>query len=322
MTPTKTRSDKEPMRDAVTELTNAIEEAQCAQRAIPVTPPGFVEPLRFIEKRASSLRTLELQSTSVRVDRNGKIIVGNEVNNAGETIAIEKAIFLNSRACQAGMGLTYLEHLTPKFVGQDGSKTMYFSDQPFYFLTVDPAEIKVVADGDDAPVLPVPVSLAQIDRDNQKSLCFSCTLTRKEQKLRGEHQTAKEVIAAILSGVPRALDAMAVQAILSKSPSQFSLSAAASSGARFDDLRALIGRNGRGALIRQDGTLTASGVRAELTPTMDETIVGDWSRSMGLIGPDISILVDRMSLDGDVNITAWVSVDVAIPNVSRFWVAQ
>lgn len=298
-------------------LLSAIQEAQGAMPYVARHTPGIDEP-QYLPKKAASLRTLMLSSTSVRVDRAGKIIVGSTANMAGETITIEKAIFQGSRFAQAGGTLVFLpEHAQPVETGLTGMVAM--RNEPVSFSVVNPADLELVADDDDATDSTLPVFVSTIDRTGQKSYGVSFKLSRADQKARGEQTTADEMLASIVAGLSKVVDSLAMQAILATTPANFSLAAAAAAGVRFGELRALVGTDATAAEIRTDGHLTAAGIEAELTDTMTETVIGDFSKAAAVIGPDLQILVSRLNKNGDVTVTAWLSADAVCPAAGRFW---
>ncbi len=296
-----------------------------AQRALPYDVrhrPGMDEP-QLLPKRAAALRTLVMKQTSVRVDKDGKIIVGTGGNMAGETISIEKAIFRGSRFAQAGGNLVFLpEHDDPKFIesGSD-SKIMTLRSEPVSFSVVNAATFEEVADDADTPDSDLPLFVSTITRTGQKSFGVRFKLTRANQKARGEQTTADELLASIVAGITKVVDVLATEAILANTPTAFTLAKAASAGLRFGELKALVGTDATGALIRNDGRLTASGIEAELTDATDKTLIGDFSMSAAVIGPDLQILVSRLNKNGDVHVTAWLSAEAVCPDAGKFWVA-
>lgn len=320
---TATRDEKRQAHraiPAVTVLREAIAEAQRSQGAVPHIPQGFTEPTSYLKRQAASLRTLTLDSTTVAVGRDGKISVGSAANSAGEQITIAESIFRNSRAAQAGMGIELWPHLEPVHI-ETGSETkvMAMVKQPKAFAVVNPAELSLIPDDDDMTVSDLPLFLASIDRDNQKSYGVTYKLSRRQQKMRGEEQTAAEVLTAIFTGLSRIVDKLALEAILANTPENFTLAKAAAAGVRFADLRAMIGTAGTGAMVRQDGQLVAAGVPGELTNVTTQTVIGQFDRALAMLGTDMSVLVNRLNTNGDMTISAWLSVDAVAPDAGRFW---
>ena len=298
-------------------LLSTIQEAQRAMPYVARHIPGIDEP-QYLPKKAAALRTLMLSSTLVRVDRAGKLIVGNTGNSAGETITIEKAIFLGSRFAQAGGTLVFLpEHAQPLETGLTGMVAM--RNEPVSFSVVNPADFELVADDDDATDSTLPVFVCTIDRTGQKSYGVRFKQTRADQKARGEETTADEMLASIVAGLSKVVDRLAMSAVLATTPANFSLAAAATAGVRFGELRALVGTDAAAADIRTDGRLTAAGIEAELTDTMTKTVIGDFSKAAAVIGPDLQILISRLNKNGDVSVTAWLSADAVCPASGRFW---
>lgn len=301
-----------------------------AQRAMPYHArytPGIEEP-SLVPKKAAALRTLVLNKTSVRVDRSGQIIVGNAGNMAGETITIDKAIFKGSRFAQAGGTLVFLpEHAAPEDTGTaiahqevtGNAMVQAMRAEPVSFAVVNPAEFELVGDDDDAPAGTLPVFVADFSRADQKSYGVSFRLTRAQRLARGEQTTADELLASVVAGLSKVVDRLALQAILATTPTSFSLSAAAAAGVRFAELKAMVGSDATAAAILDDGRLTAHGITAELTDVMTETVIGDFSKAAAVIGPDLQILVSRLNKNGDVSVTAWLSVDALCPAAGKFW---
>lgn len=52
---------------------------------------------------------------------------------------------------------------------------------------------------------------------------------------------------------------------------------------------------------------------------MTQTVVGEFSRALAVVGPDMTVLVNRLNVSGDVTISAWLSVDSVAPDAGRFW---
>ncbi len=290
-----------------------------AQRAMPHTVrhiPGIDEP-QFLPKKAASLRTLTLNKTSVRVDKNGKIIVGGQSNLAGEEISIERAIFSGSRFAGVGGNLIFLPDHAAAI--ETGSGIVAMRQEPVSFSVVNPATLEEVADDAEVTTSTLPVFVETIDRAGQKSFGVRFKLSRADQKARGEETTADELLCSIVTGLSRVIDKLTAEAILATNPEAFSLAKAAAAGVRFGELKALVGKDANGAEIRADGRLTAQGIEAELTDATDATLIGDFSKAAGVIGPDMTILVSRLNTAGDVHVTAWLSCDAVCPAAGKFW---
>jgi hypothetical protein len=293
-----------------------------AQRAMPYTErarPGDLEPLR-IAKRAAAARTLVLKSTPLPTlfNAEGRMMGKPTANLAGETMTLGAAIVQASRTAQAGANLIVLEERPePQFVDpQTGAMSMY--EFPGEFVSVDPAPFAEVEDDEDTPETERPIHVAEIARDGRQ-FGVRFKVNRAEQKRRGEQQVADEMLLAIVSGVAQAADLALLEAIKAVTPAAFTLGAAAAAGVRVGDLHALVGTGAAGAEFRADGQLVAAGIRAELTPGIAETIVGDFNRAALVVGPELTIMADRMNTRGDVTVQAWLNIDAAVPDRSKFW---
>lgn len=292
-----------------------------AARAMPYTErarPGDMDPLR-ISKRAASARTLVLQSTPLPsiFDREGRTIREPAANMAGQTIMLGAAIVNASRTVQAGANVIVHEHEMPVKVGNDIALASF----PVHFVTVDPAVFAEVSDDADTPETDRPVYVAEVVRGG-RSLGVRFKVTRREAKDRGENQVADEVLAAIIAGVAQAADKVLLDAILAANPEAFTLAKAAASGLRIADIRAMVGTAAAGAEFRADGQLVAAGVPAELTPGIAATVVGAFDRAAVVLGPEMTIIADRLNVRGDLSVQAWLNIDAAVPDVSKFWTVE
>ncbi len=317
----KTETRNEHQVQAVEALLEVIGEAQRAQQGVPHTPLG-TDTTRFLSRPPAAMRTLVLKDTAVTYGKDGQVKVGQGFNSAGETRSIAEAIFQQSRFVQAGGNLEFWPHIEPQFINTGSTeRTMGLVVQPKSFAVVNPADMALIGDDADVTVSDIPLFLSAIDRNNQKSYGVAFKLTRRQMKERGDEQTAAELLTGIYSGVARIVDKLALQAVLANTPEAFSLAKAAAAGVRVADLRGLVGTDATGASFRADGQLVAAGIPAELTPVTDQTVIGQFDRALAVVGPDMSVLVNRLNANGDVTVTAWLSVDAVAPDAGRFWVA-
>lgn len=318
----KTETRTEPQVQAVDVVLEAITEAQRSQAAVPVIPHGFTEPTGFIGRPAASLRTLVLKDTAMTFGKDGQVKVGHGLNSAGETRSVADAIFQQSRFVQAGGNLEFWPHIEPQLINTGSTeRTMGLVVQPRFFSVVNPATLSQIDDDADVTVSGAPLFLADITRSGQKSYGVAFKLTRRQMKERGDEQTAAELLTGIYSGVARIVDELALAAILANNPETFTLAKAAAAGVRVADLRSLVGTAGTGASFRADGQLVAAGIEGELTPVTDKTVIGQFDRALAVVGSDMFVQSNRLNVNGDVTVTAWLSVDAVAPDAGRFWVA-
>ncbi len=249
-----------------------------AQRALPhqaFKRDGFDDPVR-IKKPAASLRTLNLNSSFLPalIGQDGTTLTAAPIANmAGEKIPMSAAIIANSRVAKAGAHIIIRPDQTRAIaMGQRGGVAL--ANQASHFVTVEAAPFATVPDEEDVPVSLIPVSRAKLDWETAPSISVRFHLNHKTQKDIGNDQYAAELMAAITIGLARAADKLLLAAITASTPAAFSLGAAAAQGIASHELRGLVGTNGAGAAFRNDGTLTAAGVSAELTGDMAGTLIG------------------------------------------------
>lgn len=150
-------------------------------------------------------------------------------------------------------------------------------------------------------------------------MTVSFKVTRSQLRNYGNDNVVDEILLSLVLGLARAADAALLGAIKATAPALFSLGAAAAQGLRLDELRALVGTAGNGAAIREDGTLTAAGIHAELTADMAETMVGAFNRSAVAIHEDVTVTAERRNAAGDLIVTAWANMIPLAPNTAMFW---
>ena len=301
-------------------LTEMIAEAQRALPHHTVQREGYADPLR-IKKPAASLRTLNLNSSFLPalIGQDGTTLTAAPIANmAGEKIPMSAAIIANSRVAKAGAHIIIRPDQTRAIaMGQRGGVAL--ANQASHFVTVEAAPFATVPDEEDVPVSLIPVSRAKLDWETAPSISVRFHLNHKTQKDIGNDQYAAELMAAITIGLANAADRMILEAINATLPAAFSLGAAAAQGIATHELRGLIGTAGTGAAFRNDGTLTAAGVSAELTGDMGGTLVGAFNRCAIAIHEDVSVLAERTSTAGALDVTCWCSMIAAVPDSAKFW---
>src|SRR5690606_32912160 len=127
---------------------------------------------------------------------------------------------------------------------------------------------------------------------------------------------AAEVGAAIVLGIGRAADEILLSALTAAGLADFSLAAVAAKGLAFSELRAVVGTAANGAAVDDNGVLRAAGVPADLTPEMAGTIVGSFNRTAVAVHEDIRVIFERLNLNGDLTVTAWLNAVPVIPDKS------
>jgi len=174
-------------------------------------------------------------------------------------------------------------------------------------------------DGTDLTDSAIQVYRAYADRKTIPAYGVRIPMSRSEQKSYREGELADSVLVSIALGVSRAADAALLGAIKAANPAAFSLAAAAAKGLKFHELRSLVGTAGTGAAVGQDGALRVAGVQAELTPDIDATIVGAFNRSAVAIHEEITLLAERINVQGALVLTCWVHLQALLPKPDSFF---
>lgn len=134
-------------------------------------------------------------------------------------------------------------------------------------------------------------------------------------------ESAQCIVARALAlGVARVCDATLLSAIVANTPAPFSLAAAAARGLRFGELSAMSGTTAHGAAIGADGVLRVAGVNAEMTDVVAPSVIGAFGRAAVAVRDDIRVVIKRMSTQGDLEISLFVTIEPLIPTPD-FWVA-
>lgn len=301
-------------------LTDMLAEAQRTQPHQDFKRDGFDDPIR-IRKPAASLRTLSLKNSFMPalIGQDGTTLTAAPIANmAGEKIPMSAAIIANSRVAKAGAHIIIRPDQTRAIaMGQRGGVAL--ANQVGHFVTVEAAQFSFVPDEEEVPVSLIPVSRAKLNWETAQSIGVRFHLNHKTQKDIGNDQYAAELMVAITIGLARAADRMILEAINATTPAAFTLGAAAAQGIAAHELRGIVGVSGIGAAFRNDGTLTAAGVSAELTGDMGGTLIGAFNRCAIAIHEDVSVLAERTSAAGALDVTCWCSMIALLPDSQKFW---
>ncbi len=300
-----------------------IEMIAEAQRALPhhtVQREGSADPL-YIKKKAASLRTLNLKSSFLPalIGQDGTTLTAAPIANmAGEKLPMSAAIIEASRVAKAGAHIIIRPDQTRAIaMGERGGVALV--NQASHFVTVEAAPFATVADDADVPVSLIPVARAQLDWETAPSIGVRFHLNHKTQKDIGNDQYAAELMAAITIGLARAADKLLLAAIANTTPAAFTLGAAAAQGIASHELRGLVGTNGAGAAFNDKGLLMASGVPAEMSADLAGTLIGAFNRCAIAIHEDVSVLAERTSAAGALDVTCWASMIPLVPDAGKFW---
>lgn len=298
-------------------LSQLFASARTAQGSMAHIGAGMDVPHAVTSKPATASQFLDLRELSLPALMNGDGVITSSpaAEPAAKSKAVAAAIVASSLVAQAGAHIIIAaERPAPSM-----NELATYRDAGALVI-VEPAAFAGVADGQNVATSALPLKSAAITWPDAPSVAFSTKITRNQMKTSG-YDVEAAVSQAILLGLARAADKTLLQSIVAANPVAFSLGAAAARGLEFAELRALIGTDAAGALVGENGALRAAGVLGELTPTIAETVVGAFSRSGVAVHPNISIHVKRMSVAGDLEITAFANMLALVPDASAFWKA-
>jgi hypothetical protein len=293
---------------------------------------GFEEP-KFIAQPAVASTTLDLERNLVinsdtaymlglvtpEVDHGRTFDVPHVNVPAADTVELDPMAILraNSSVVRAGSRILVAQ-VAPAEV-REGIQVMFHQDQ--LLRSTDPAPFAAVTDGAEAGTSPHPLHDATWGWANCPSHAFRAVITRAQHRALGGEGLRPALMVSILQGLGVLADQLMLQAILAATPAAFSLGAASARFSRFDELRALVGTAGTGAVVGQDGVLRANGIMAELTAAATQTVIGRFTRTAIAIRPELAVHGHRINSNGDVELSVFVNAQAVVSNVSDFWVA-
>ena len=277
-------------------------------------PVGMQEPTARIPKPAAVNGALRMSDYLPEIVTDAARPTQTEVP-AGQTTTIDAAAFLNSRVADAGAHIIRL----PEQTLIEGPAPV-LADVPAGLRIVRPALFSTVADGDDitASSLADVIAEAKVDRATMPQIGVRIPMPRSALKDIHEAQIVAEITHAITLGVGAAVDRALLSAIVAAGPAPFSFGAVAGAGLRFGDLRAIIGTAGAGAAADQGG-LYVSGVAAETSDAVPQTIIASFTRFGVIVTPEIELLAERTDAAGGVTLTAWLGVGALVPDAGFAW---
>lgn len=282
-----------------------------------------VMPTRAASTHRVSLRELEVPAFAdnpLRTIRTA-LPTGTE---AGQKTTLDHALIAGSRCVAAGSRIIVIPAAEE---AQSINGEVVFQRRDIRFDLIEAADFTRVPEGDDLPVATLPIYSDPVDLDIMPLVGVHVALTRSEQRQYADGQLAASAMASIAMGVAKAADTVLLGTILDNNPTDFTLAKAATAGLRFQELRAMCGTAGTGAVVAANGGLVAvanmstdtGGIAAELTDVMAETVIGDFSRSAVAVHEEIQLVADRTSTQGDLALTVFVGIQALLPRKDVFW---
>lgn len=302
----------------MTQLHNLLSSARQAVGDIAVFADDH--SLRGVHKRTAASvarHSLREMSFPAFVPDPRRIVHTPLGTEAGKRTTLSDAVMAGSRCAMAGAHVVVVPSAAEAIPTSNGQ--LAFAKRETRFDVIQAAQFVTVPDGDELADSALPVLRALVDLDTMPSMGVRIPLSRTEQKSYADGQLADATLVSIALGIARAADATLLAAIMATNPSAFTLSAAATLGVEFAELRALVGADADGASVGQDGTLRAAGILAELTPDNDATLIGAFSRSAIAVADDIALIAERIDTQGNLTLTAWVNMQALLPLPGAFW---
>lgn len=302
------------------DLAALLSDAKLAQPHVAHVPAGLAEPTAFIPKPAavSSVLGLDADSLPALIEKDGAIARTPFAAPGAQTLRLDAAIAHASRVAQAGAAIIIRrEPDSAAATGRTGE--IILQRVPGSFDVIEPATFSAVADDADVAVSPAPRYSAAIDFSAVESRAVCIEVPRSMQRSVGRELLGAELLTAVALGLARVADSVLLEALAGATLADFSLAAAAASGVRFDELRALIGTTGTGAAVDAAGKLRAAGIPAELTADTASTYAGAFDRAAVAFHADIPLHVERRDAAGNLALTCYVTAQALLPAPGFFW---
>lgn len=236
---------------------------------------------------------------------------------AGEAMTFSSEVLRASRVLQAGARLIPINDAPAPVQNNSGIVAWYAQDARF--IVVAPAKFATVAAGANVAVSALPILSADIDLGESAAQAVTFKVSRDDQKKVTDEVLQFEIEKSIVLGLAQLADKVLLDAIAATNPVNYSLALAAASGARFGELRAIIGRLGTGGTVNATGNLVAGGLPAELSDQAASTFAGIFSRAAIACENSIRVLLKRTDLQGSLEITCYANMAPVLPSPATFW---
>ena len=282
-----------------------------------------------VEQRAATVRQLNLRTAEMPAFAQNPLRALRTTlpagTEAGVTTTLGHALIAGSRCAEAGARIIVVPAAEP---AKSINGNVVFQRRDMRFDLIEPAQFASVPDGVDLPLTELPIYRDAVDLEQMPMVGVHVSLTRAEARQYEDGELATSAMTSIMLGLARAADTILLGAIVAKNPDAFGLHKAAAAGLKFGELRAIIGTNGAGAAVAPDGKLRAgwgasgdtTGIVAEFTDVMAETLIGDFSRAAIAVHDEIRLIADRASARGDLTLTVWAGIQALLPRPGVFWV--
>lgn len=319
---------------AINQIRSLMDQASTAQVWTGRVPAGFTEPTAFIKAPAGRAGALNIKTTELHDLFNPDATwrgVQPIATPAGEILTLAGALAANSRAIKAGAHLV-IEN--PNDVQPINGLPGAVSRLVQQFTAVEAAPFSFVLEDAEAPASELPAYRRLIEWGKAKPYAARFEIKKSQRHAIGDDQIAAELLASIVLGIARAADAAFLAELAALDDlgliAPFTIGAAAAQGLTFQELRAIIGTAGNGAMVNADGALAAlpftptagyqaGGIPADLAAGTAATYLGAYNRAGLAVAEEIPVTVARVDKAGTLAVTAWVNVLPLIPQPAKFW---
>lgn len=229
------------------------------------------------------------------------------------------AVSESSVACQLGARIVSVKSSAESVANAQGLAATYV--QRAKFTVIKPAVFGEVAEGATVPLSIPPRVSAEIENiaSGVATHAARFVLERHEMRDMTDEEISALVTRAAAFGVAQVVDRVIAAAILAGAPTAYSLAKLATAGIPWSGARAVVGRNGAGA-VGVEGGLYVQGVPAVTSDQTASTILGDWSRVAAATADEVTIILNRMNAAGRMEVTILCECAALVPDApNSFW---
>ena len=214
----------------------------------------------------------------------------------------------------------------PDIDANGNRRPIRFEEVTRHFLITPAGKFEQVADGDEISLSGAPYLVSSFDDATAPAYGIGYQLSRQQLKhtFADPDTVLRAVNGAIEQGIARLADAVLLAyietnaATLADANVTTLAAAAAAKGLRWADLSAVAGTSATGVTLDSTGKLRVAGVAAELTDTIESSVIGSFERAAVALDDEVRLTVRRTPNAG-VEIVAWVTASPLVPSNDYFW---
>lgn len=287
---------------------------------------------------------LNHQGAHLRFDGNGDVTQAIKVTPAsvrylslnevlsprsGAQTTLNAALIANSLVVAAGANILRIPGpitQQPDIDAAGNRREIRFEEVARHFLVTPAGKFAQVADGDELTLSDSPYLVASFNDTTAPSYGIGYQLSRQQLKhtFADPDTVLRAVNGAIEKGIARLADSVLLAhlesnaATLADANVTTIAAAAAAKGLRWADLSAVAGTSATGVTLDSTGKLRVAGVAAELTDTIESSVIGSFERAAVALDDEVRLTVKRTDNAG-VEVVAWVTASPLVPSNDYFW---